>query len=97
MSNLKPGNIENVSVLRGKDATQAYGEKGKNGVIIVTSKTDTPTSNEGNDNTSKMSSNPWRVSTKVEVINDDEDDDSTTPLKSHSTSIINKNTERQEP
>lgn len=32
--------IKSVNVLKGKDATDKYGEKGKNGVIIITSKTE---------------------------------------------------------
>jgi TonB-dependent SusC/RagA subfamily outer membrane receptor len=35
---LKPENIESISVLKDATATAIYGEKGKNGVIIVTSK-----------------------------------------------------------
>ena len=33
--NLKPDAIESVSVLKGKSAKETYGEKGKNGVIVI--------------------------------------------------------------
>jgi TonB-dependent SusC/RagA subfamily outer membrane receptor len=35
---LDPNNIENISVLRGLSATVLYGEQGRNGVILVTTK-----------------------------------------------------------
>ncbi|TFV93568.1 periplasmic heavy metal sensor [Algoriphagus kandeliae] len=35
---LNPGDIESISVLKDKSATEVYGEKGKNGVIIITLK-----------------------------------------------------------
>ncbi len=35
---LNPSNIENITVLKGESATQVYGEKGKNGVVIITTK-----------------------------------------------------------
>ncbi|MFZ1525677.1 MAG: TonB family protein, partial [Saprospiraceae bacterium] len=36
--NIHPGDIENVSVLKGESATNLYGEEGKNGVVLVTTK-----------------------------------------------------------
>jgi TonB-dependent SusC/RagA subfamily outer membrane receptor len=36
--NIKPEDIESISVLKDKSATSKYGEKGKNGVIIITLK-----------------------------------------------------------
>ncbi|MBK8056105.1 MAG: TonB family protein [Saprospiraceae bacterium] len=36
--NLHPGDIENVSVLKGQSATNLYGEEGNNGVVIITTK-----------------------------------------------------------
>jgi TonB-dependent SusC/RagA subfamily outer membrane receptor len=36
--NLDTDNIESVNVLKGKAATEKYGDKGKNGVIVVTTK-----------------------------------------------------------
>jgi TonB family protein len=38
MEAVKPDNIESISVLKDKSATALYGEKGKDGVILITSK-----------------------------------------------------------
>lgn len=38
MKQLDPNTIENVSVLKGKSAISIYGEKGKNGVIVIETK-----------------------------------------------------------
>lgn len=38
LNDIDPKNIESVSVLKDKSATEAYGEKGENGVIIITLK-----------------------------------------------------------
>ena len=46
MDAVNPNDIYSVNVLKGKDATSVYGSKGKNGVILITSK------NEGADNKS---------------------------------------------
>ena len=35
---INPDNIESVNVLKGENSTKIYGEKGKNGVIIITTK-----------------------------------------------------------
>jgi TonB-dependent SusC/RagA subfamily outer membrane receptor len=35
INNLKPENIKSISVLKDASATSVYGEKGKNGVVIV--------------------------------------------------------------
>lgn len=37
-TSLKPDMIENISVLKGKGATDLYGEKGKDGVIVIKTK-----------------------------------------------------------
>ncbi|WP_162558700.1 M56 family metallopeptidase [Robertkochia solimangrovi] len=39
LQNLSPENIASISVLKDHSATNVYGEKGKNGVILITSKT----------------------------------------------------------
>ncbi len=39
MLDLDPNNIENVTVLKGLSATVLYGDQGRNGVILVTTKT----------------------------------------------------------
>ena len=36
--NLKPENIASMTVLKGEESTKIYGDKGKNGVIIITTK-----------------------------------------------------------
>ncbi|MCA1758763.1 MAG: TonB family protein, partial [Bacteroidales bacterium] len=38
IDDVNPENIENIDVLKGESATELYGEKGKNGVIVITSK-----------------------------------------------------------
>jgi TonB-dependent SusC/RagA subfamily outer membrane receptor len=38
ITNLDPADIESIDVLKDKSATDLYGEKGKNGVILITSK-----------------------------------------------------------
>lgn len=41
VSNVNPNDITSVSVLKDKSATAIYGEKGKNGVVIITTKKNT--------------------------------------------------------
>lgn len=38
INTLDPETIQSINVLKGKSATALYGEKGKNGVIIITTK-----------------------------------------------------------
>ncbi|HYH55961.1 MAG TPA: hypothetical protein VD772_05080, partial [Anseongella sp.] len=38
VKNLNPNDIKSISVLKGRSATDIYGEKGKNGVILITTK-----------------------------------------------------------
>jgi TonB-dependent SusC/RagA subfamily outer membrane receptor len=38
LTELSPDSIESISVLKDKSATALYGEKGKNGVILITTK-----------------------------------------------------------
>jgi TonB-dependent SusC/RagA subfamily outer membrane receptor len=38
IESLSPDNIESISVLKGETAIAKYGEKGKNGVIEITTK-----------------------------------------------------------
>jgi TonB-dependent SusC/RagA subfamily outer membrane receptor len=40
IENIKPEDIESISVLKDNSAIQLYGEKGKNGVILITTKGD---------------------------------------------------------
>lgn len=44
MKGLDPQNIESVSVLKDKSAIVAYGNKGKNGVVVITTKKSAPVS-----------------------------------------------------
>jgi len=36
--NINPDDIESITVLKGKDAIDKYGDEGKNGVILITTK-----------------------------------------------------------
>ena len=38
MNNIDPNTIDKIDVLKGEHATRQYGEKGKNGVVLITSK-----------------------------------------------------------
>ena len=38
MNDLKPDSIEKVEILKGESATEKYGDKGKNGVVLITTK-----------------------------------------------------------
>lgn len=38
IKDIKPDNIEKIEVLKNEESTKQYGEKGKNGVIIITLK-----------------------------------------------------------
>ena len=38
MDDINPDNIKSIDVLKGESAIELYGEKGKNGVIVITSK-----------------------------------------------------------
>lgn len=44
LNNINPDNISSINVLKGASAEALYGEKGKDGVIIITSKSKTPVS-----------------------------------------------------
>lgn len=35
VNNINPENIESINVLKGKQATDSYGEKGENGVVVI--------------------------------------------------------------
>ena len=38
MNNINPETIDKVEVLKGDDATEKYGDKGKSGVVLITTK-----------------------------------------------------------
>ncbi len=42
INSINPDNIESISVLKNKSSTALYGEKGKNGVILITMKKEKP-------------------------------------------------------
>jgi TonB-dependent SusC/RagA subfamily outer membrane receptor len=44
LNNINPDNISSINVLKGASAEALYGEKGKDGVIVITSKSKTPVS-----------------------------------------------------
>jgi len=44
MEKIDPDKIESIDVLKNKEFTKKYGEKGKNGVVLITLKKDDPTS-----------------------------------------------------
>ena len=41
MNKVTPDTIESISILKGKTATEKYGEKGKNGVLEISTKKST--------------------------------------------------------
>lgn len=48
-NNIEPKSIESVSILKDKNATELYGDKGKNGVVLITLKKEPNESIEGKD------------------------------------------------
>ncbi|MFK7831800.1 MAG: hypothetical protein AB8B52_00855 [Winogradskyella sp.] len=61
--------IKTVNVLKGKSATDKYGEKGKNGVIIITSKTDEELDEESKTkHTEHTKSNKTKISSNDDVL-----------------------------
>jgi TonB family protein len=50
LNQINPDQIESIDVLKGESAVALYGEKGKNGVIRITPKTQIYTQNKGNRN-----------------------------------------------
>jgi TonB-dependent SusC/RagA subfamily outer membrane receptor len=55
---LDPATIESISVLKEKSATDLYGEKGINGVVLITSKEAAKTAQN------KFFGNPWSLLTE---------------------------------
>jgi TonB family protein len=60
LNELSPDSIESISVLKDKSATALYGEKGKNGVILITTKKYGQNNKSGNvyENSSALLGNP---------------------------------------
>ena len=55
MNNLEPSHIKSMNILKGENATENYGEKGKNGVIEITLKTEEEIKNSTTHTNSKKS------------------------------------------
>ncbi|CDF78397.1 peptidase, M56 family [Formosa agariphila KMM 3901] len=53
MDNIDPNSIEQVNVIKDEKLTEKFGEKGKNGVVEISTKS------------SKSNSNPWKISPEV--------------------------------
>ena len=86
---IKPEDIENVTVFKGDKAMELYGKKGKDGVIsIISKKTYMSKSKKSIENPTDKA-NTWGISTKIEST---EDDDDFSPINSYSTSYVTKNT-----
>lgn len=47
LKKIEPANIEKIDVIKEKSATELYGEKGNNGVIIITTKKKNQPSGKG--------------------------------------------------
>jgi TonB-dependent SusC/RagA subfamily outer membrane receptor len=61
--NIDPNNIDNISVMKGKFAVEKYGDKGKNGVVVVTTKK----------NANSSANEKIIITGKTEIINTDTD------------------------
>ncbi|MEO6347359.1 MAG: M56 family metallopeptidase [Aquaticitalea sp.] len=73
LSKINPNNIESVNVLKGEKEIESYGEKGKNGVIIVTTKNNTSISgiDKAIDINGEKSSPRSVADSNVRLIDDD--------------------------
>jgi TonB-dependent SusC/RagA subfamily outer membrane receptor len=58
LDDLNPGDIKSIDVLKGESGTQHYGEKGKNGVVLIYTKEGVHKSLQGRIDNSKLKSNP---------------------------------------
>lgn len=81
--NVNSDSIESVTVLKGENAINYYGEKGKNGVILVKTKNNASKSNK----TTSKTTGPFRVEvSSVSYVDDDN------PLKNSTLVFISKYT-----
>ena len=85
INSIDPNSIVNISVLKDKKAIDAYGEEGKNGVIIVTTKSAAPKNLKASDK--KESS--WDVNYGISSTTYTDDE---TPAKNYIKLEITKNT-----
>jgi TonB family protein len=58
MDDINPDHIKSIDILKGESGTQHFGEKGKNGVIIIRTKKEINKSLQGRIDNSKLESNP---------------------------------------
>lgn len=88
LKNIDPENIESMTVLKGKAASEAYGEKGKNGVIIIKMKdANRP---EVNDSPTIKEEGPWKIGrTEVTSLSFVDDEN---PSKNSTLAFITKYT-----
>jgi len=70
---INPNDIEQMNVLKGDNAIALYGEKGKNGVIEITSKS----KNTNTAQSQSIKNSPWKISTGVNKVEHYEIKDST--------------------
>ena len=66
--NLSPDDIESISILKNESALEAYGEEGRNGVIIITTKKNARPSNSSTLNTSTLNLNNTTENTPMLII-----------------------------
>ena len=85
LSNLKPEDIKSMSVLKDEKAIKAYGEEGKNGIILITTKNAAPKNLKASDK--KESS--WDVNYGISSTTYTDDE---TPAKNNMVLHITKNT-----
>lgn len=62
VNQIAPDDIESISVLKEKSSTDLYGEKGKNGVILITTKNATQNNSEEKNDTINVSKTNSKVS-----------------------------------
>jgi TonB family protein len=58
MDDINPDHIKSIDILKGESGTQHFGEKGKNGVILIQTKNEVNKSLQGKIDNSKLESNP---------------------------------------
>ncbi|AUC77383.1 M56 family metallopeptidase [Olleya sp. Bg11-27] len=85
LSNLKPEDIKSMSVLKDEKAIKAYGEEGKNGVILITTKNAT----SNNLKSSEKKDSPWSVNYGISSTTYTDDE---APTKNNIVLHITKNT-----
>ncbi len=67
MKNLDPNMIESVNVLKGENSIRIYGNKGKNGAIVITSKKESHTSGTDVEKTNKENTLSTNSNTKTVI------------------------------